>query len=60
VQFLFVIPDDFSRRVVRGEKPAVLISVDATDPSAASNALAALGQVSANALDRDLIGPLAP
>ena len=41
VQFLFVIPDDFSRRVVRGEKPAVLISVDATDPSAASNALAA-------------------
>jgi ABC-2 type transport system permease protein len=43
-----------------GEKPAVLISVDATDPSAASNALAALGQVSANALDRDLIGPLAP
>jgi ABC-2 type transport system permease protein len=60
VQFLFVIPDDFSRRVVRGEKPAVLISVDATDPSAASNALAALGQVSASALDRDLIGPLAP
>nr|WP_256490329.1 ABC transporter permease [Ideonella oryzae] len=60
VQFLFVIPDDFSRRVVRGEKPAVLISVDATDPSAASNALAALGQVSASALDRDLVGPLAP
>ena len=60
VQFLFVIPDDFSRRVVRGEKPAVLISVDATDPSAASNALAALGQVSASALDRDLTGPLAP
>lgn len=59
VQFLFVIPDDFSRRVVRGEKPAVLISVDATDPSAASNALAALGQVSASALDRDLVGPLA-
>lgn len=60
VQFLFAIPDDFSRRVVRGEKPAVLISVDATDPSAASNALAALGQVSASALDRDLVGPLAP
>ncbi|WP_022980517.1 ABC transporter permease [Ideonella sp. B508-1] len=60
VQFLFVVPDDFSRRVVRGEKPAVLISVDATDPSAASNALAALGQVSASALDRDLVGPLAP
>ena len=59
VQFLFVIPDDFSRRVVRGEKPAVLISVDATDPSAAGNALAALGQVSASALDRDLAGPLA-
>jgi ABC-2 type transport system permease protein len=40
VQFL-IVAADFSRRVVRGEQPAVLVSVDATDPSAASNALAA-------------------
>lgn len=43
VQFLLAIPPDFSKRVVRGEKPAVLVAVDATDPSAASNAIAAAG-----------------
>jgi len=59
VQFLIVIPPDFSRRVVRGEQPAVLVSVDATDPSASSNALAALAQLGAQALRRDLVGTLA-
>ncbi|OWQ90314.1 mannose-1-phosphate guanyltransferase [Roseateles aquatilis] len=60
VQFLIVIPPDFSRRVVRGEQPPVLVSVDATDPSASSNALAALAQLGAQALRRDLVGPLMP
>ncbi|WP_431259288.1 ABC transporter permease [Roseateles chitinivorans] len=60
VQFLIVIPPDFSRRVVRGEQPAVLVSVDATDPSASSNALAALAQLGAQALRRDLVGAARP
>ncbi|HSI51977.1 MAG TPA: ABC transporter permease [Ideonella sp.] len=59
VQFLIVIPPDFSRRLVRGEQPALLVSVDATDPSAAGNALAALSQLGATALRRELTGPLA-
>ena len=59
VQFMLAIPPDFSKRVVRGEKPAVLMAVDATDPSAASNAIAALGQITPTALARDLTGPLA-
>ena len=59
VQFLVAIPPDFSQRVLRGEKPAVLVAVDATDPSAASNAIAALGQVTNTALAHDLTGPLA-
>ena len=59
VQFLIVIPPDFSRRVLRGERPAVLVSVDATDPSASSNALAALAQLGAQALRRDLAGAAA-
>ena len=59
VQFVLAIPPDFSKRVLRGEKPAVLVAVDATDPSAASNAIAALGQVTATALAHDLTGPLA-
>ena len=60
VQFLIVIPPDFSRRVIRGEQPAVLVSVDATDPSASSNALGALAQLGAQALRRDLVGAARP
>jgi ABC-2 type transport system permease protein len=60
VQFVIAIPPDFSRQVVRGEKPAVLVAVDATDPSSASNAIAALGPLDNLALAHDLTGPLAP
>jgi ABC-2 type transport system permease protein len=58
-QFMVVIPNDFTQRVLRGEKPAVLVSVDATDPSASGNAIAALGNVAGQALAQDLKGPLA-
>jgi len=58
VQFLVVIPPHFSRSVVRGEKPALLVAVDATDPSASGNALAALNAAATQALQRDLAGPL--
>lgn len=58
VQFMIAIPPDFSRRVVRGERPAILVAVDATDPSASGNAIAALSQLASQALARDLTGPL--
>ncbi|MGZ5157738.1 MAG: ABC transporter permease [Caldimonas sp.] len=58
VQFMIAIPPDFSRRVLRGERPALLVAVDGTDPSASGNALAALAQLADHALDRDLQGPL--
>ena len=58
VQFMIVIPPDFSRDVVRGDAPAVLVAVDATDPSASGNAIAALGQLGTRALAHDLNGPL--
>jgi ABC-2 type transport system permease protein len=57
-QFLLVIPPNFSQQVVRGEHPAILVSVDATDPSASGNALAALNAVANQALRHDLTGPL--
>jgi ABC-2 type transport system permease protein len=60
VQFLVAIPPDFSRRLVRGEKPALLVSVDATDPSASGNALAALAALAPRAMPTSLAGPLAP
>jgi ABC-2 type transport system permease protein len=58
VQFLLVIPPRFGERLVRGEKPQLLLAVDATDPSASGNALAALGAAAGQALQRDLSGPL--
>lgn len=58
VQFLLVVPPDFSRQVQRGERPALLLAADATDPAAAGNALAALGSLSQQALAHDLNGPL--
>ena len=58
VQFMVVIPPDFSQRVVRGERPALLVAVDATDPSASGNAIAALATVANQALARELSGPL--
>ncbi len=58
VQFTLVIPSDFSRKLQRGEHPQLLLAADATDPSATGNALATLNQVVAQALDRELTGPL--
>jgi ABC-2 type transport system permease protein len=59
VQFVVSIPEDFSRRLLRGERPALLLEADATDPAATSYALAALESLTTYAFDRDLKGPLA-
>lgn len=56
--FVVTVPEDFSRRLVRGEKPQMLVEVDATDPVAAGNAVAALSELSRTALNRDLDGTL--
>jgi len=62
VLFGIEIPANFERRVRRGDKPAMLVSADATDPVASGSALGALGQVLQTALqhDRDIpeMGPL--
>jgi ABC-2 type transport system permease protein len=59
VQFMVVLPRDFSTRVLRGERPAVLVQADATDPAAGGNAIAALATIARQALQHDLAGPLA-
>jgi ABC-2 type transport system permease protein len=59
VQFVLTIPTDFSRRLVRGEAPSLLLTADATDPAATSNALSAFRLVAESALARDFSGPLA-
>src|SRR5581483_6436448 len=57
VQFVLTIPEGFTRALVRGERPAVLLEADATDPTATSNALAAISQLAQTALVHDLVGP---
>ncbi|MFP4903500.1 HAD-IA family hydrolase [Paraburkholderia sp. BR14261] len=42
VQFVLSIPVDFSRRLLRGERPSLLVEADASDPTAITTALAAL------------------
>ncbi len=58
VQFVLVVPSDFSRRLQRGERAPLLMAADATDPSATGNAIAALNLSVKQAIDRELTGPL--
>jgi ABC-2 type transport system permease protein len=58
VQFVLSIPEQFSRKLIRGERPALLLTADATDPAATSNALSAFRSLAESALARDLEGPL--
>ena len=53
VLFAVEIPANFERSVRRGDKPAMLIEADATDPVASGTALGALGQVLQTALSHD-------
>lgn len=54
VLFGVEIPRGFERGVRRGERPALLVAADATDPVASSAALATLGQLVQTALKHDL------
>ncbi|WP_415914101.1 ABC transporter permease [Paraburkholderia sp. J12] len=59
VQFVLSIPVDFSRRLLRGEKPSLLLEADATDPTAIASALAALPGLVGPVAAKDLTGSLA-
>ena len=59
VQFAVTVPVDFSRKLLRGEKPELLLEADATDPSAVGFAQAAVSQLATTVINRDLTGPLA-
>jgi ABC-2 type transport system permease protein len=53
VLFGVEIPRGFERALRRGERPALLVAADATDPVAAGSALGALGQLVHTALQND-------
>ena len=56
VQFVLNIPADFTRRLLRGERPSLLLEADATDPVATGNALGALSGLASSALSHELRG----
>jgi ABC-2 type transport system permease protein len=59
VQFVVNIPENFSRDLLRGDRPEVLVEADATDPVATGTALGSLGPLFDAALQNDLKGSLA-
>ena len=58
VQFAVTVPVDFSRQLLRGERPDLLLEADATDPAAVGFATAAISALTSSVLDPDLTGPL--
>ena len=67
VAYLIVIPENFEREFVRGERPQILIAADATDPVAAAGPIAAANEIARRAfapelekLPRKLRGGAAP
>ncbi|WP_175774636.1 ABC transporter permease [Burkholderia anthina] len=59
VQFVLSVPADFSKRLLRGERPSLLVEADATDPVATASAIGALSGLVQPVADKDLTGPLA-
>jgi ABC-2 type transport system permease protein len=60
VQFVVNFPADFTRTLLRGEHPALLIEADATDPAAAGAAIASVRELALSVARKDLPGALAP
>lgn len=58
VAFVVTIPSGFTEKMVRGENPQILIEADASDPSAASNAIARASAIVRSALRNEFNGAL--
>jgi len=56
--FLISIPEGFERRMVRGERPQILVAADASDPVAAGGALGAIQAVADQAFAPEFQGSL--
>lgn len=58
VQFVLNVPVGFTRDLVKGAHPSLLLEADATDPTAIGSAIAALPAIAQSVLQRDLTGAL--
>ncbi len=58
VQFVVNFPVNFSKNIVRGMHPTLLLEADATDPASTSRAVAVFQELASLSLNEDLNGPL--
>ena len=58
ITYIITIPADFERKLIRGERPQILVEADATDPSATANALGGLAEIVRQAIADEAQGPL--
>lgn len=59
VAFVIAVPSGFTRKLIRGERPQILIEADASDPAATSGAIGQAQAIITKALRHDLKGKLA-
>jgi ABC-2 type transport system permease protein len=59
VLFVLNIPAGFTRQLLRGERPVLMIEADATDPTATAYALASLNGIVQSVTQKEITGPLA-
>ncbi|MFA5215558.1 ABC transporter permease [Sulfuricurvum sp.] len=58
ILFILTIPVDFTKKLLRGEKPPLLLEADATDPVTVSTALLSMEGIAAQIAKKDLNGAL--
>lgn len=54
--FVVTIPVDFTRKLLRGEHPSLLVESDATDPVTTGNAIAAVNGMASSVMQKDFSG----
>ena len=57
-QFVVNFPQNFSKDLVKGLSPQVLLETDATDPAATGRAVSVFETLAKSVLQQDLVGPL--
>lgn len=54
IQFIITIPPYFTRKLIRGENPSIMVTADATDPIATANVVVALEGLTNRVFNLDL------
>jgi ABC-2 type transport system permease protein len=58
IQFVITLPSDFTRNLIRGQRPQISVDADATDPVATGRALSAIPELAQTVFNPLLVGNL--